>query len=250
MSIDPKLPLNRAQVRRPSGRIIRFLLLFGLSGAFSAQSANAEEFCYVVIFGSQSQPKQLRRCHTWATFVRAVGTGTHPNNYELFTHTISWYPASRQVTIWTPFPEPGVNLSLEETLATVLPQEERVAAYGPFLITPTLFNRSVQVHNTLLTGAVQYRAIDTAANKFVSDCIHAVAAADPVFGRAHYPLIRVGQSASRYIAKEIVRRSPESGIVQTHHDSSWLIPRLGLDRYPITVFPPAAIARGHGSHGH
>ena len=40
-----------------------------------------------------------------------------------------------------------------------------------------------------------------AGNLLISDCIHAVAAVDPVFGRGHYPLIRIGKPASRYIAR-------------------------------------------------
>ena len=77
----------------------------------------------------------------------------------------------------------------------------------------------------------RYRAISTPENLLVSDCIHAVAAADPVFGRGHYPLIRIGKPASRYIARQIMTRSPFD---QTLFDNSWLIPRLGLDRHPLT----------------
>ena len=69
-------------------------------------------------------------------------------------------------------------------------------------------------------------------NLLISDCIHAVAAVDPIFGREHYPLIRIGKPASRYIAREIMTRGPARGIEQERYDNSWLIPRLGLDRYP------------------
>jgi hypothetical protein len=71
-----------------------------------------------------------------------------------------------------------------------------------------------------------------------------VAAVDPIFGRAHYPLIRIGKPASRYIAREIVVRGLENrGIDQAAFDNSWLISRLGLDRYPVTVVSPRQIPR-------
>ena len=66
---------------------------------------------------------------------------------------------------------------------------------------------------------------------------------DPDFGRGHYPLIRIGKPASRYIARQIMTRTPAKGIEQERYDNSWLIPRLGLDRYPIEVIPPQRIPR-------
>ena len=38
-------------------------------------------------------------------------------------------------------------------------------------------------------------------------------------------------------------RTPAKGIEQERYDNSWLIPRLGLDRYPIEVVPPRRIPR-------
>jgi hypothetical protein len=211
--------------------------------AVQPASSRAEESYYVLIFGSQSQPKQLRYTHTWATFVRAVGEGSDPANYQIYAHTISWYPASMRVRVWSPFPERGVNLSLEQTLATVYANGERVTLWGPFLLRAPAYNRSLQVYNILNSGRAQYRAISTTLNLLIADCIHAVAAVDPDFGRGHYPLIRIGEPASRFIAREIMVRSPARGVYQECYDNSWLIPRLGLVRYPITVVPPWQIPR-------
>jgi hypothetical protein len=206
-----------------------------------------EEICYLTIFGSQSQPKQLRYCHTWATFVRGVGSGSSADNYETFSHTISWYPASRAVRVWSPLPETGVNMGLHETLETVSSHGERLLALGPYAITPQLFNRSIEMHIRLLTGEARYRAIDTAANLLVCDCIHAVAAVDPGFGRRHYPLIRVGLPASRYIAHEVWERSPLALRAESTRDHSWLFTRLGLDRHAIAVVPPGFTDRQTGA---
>ena len=112
--------------------------------------------------------------------------------------------------------------------------------WGPFVSHKELWERSLMVRGVLEGGRAQYRAISTRGNLLISDCIHAVAAVDPVMGREHYPLVRIGKPASRYIAHEIMQRS---FFDQYQYDASWLIPRLGLDRYPIEIVPPRAIAK-------
>ena len=205
-------------------------------------SAQANERFYVLIFGSQSHPKLLKYTHTWATFVRAVGDESNPSRCTLYQHTISWLPQTLNIRVWSPVPEPGVNLDLYQTLQVVSAQNERITLWGPFVITPDIYSRSLRVHEIVNSGAARYRAISTTYDLLVADCIHAVAAVDPLFGRSHYPLIRIGDPASRFLAREIVVRSVENrGIDQAVFDNTWLIPRLALDRYPIRVVTPQQI---------
>lgn len=210
--------------------------------ASATSTAGAAERYYVLIFGSQSHPKLLRNTHTWATFIRAVGEGTNPNDWTVYQHTISWLPATLDVHVWRAHPEKGVNLDLYQTLDTVYRHGERVTLWGPFVTTPDIYARSLRIYQIAQSGIPQYRAISTSYDMLVSDCIHAVAAVDPLFGRDHYPLIRIGNPASRFLAREIVVRSLENrGINQAAFDNTWLIPRLGLDRYPITFVTPQQI---------
>jgi hypothetical protein len=211
-------------------------LLLGASGG----TARGGEFYYAMIFGSQTHPKQLRYTHTWATFVRAVGEGPDPSQYALQVHTISWLPRTLEIRVWRPWPEPGVNLDLQQTLDVVRSSRQNVTMWGPFLIRKEAYDKSLWVLQVIASGAPQYRAISTPRNLLISDCIHAVAAVDPEFGREHYPLIRIGKPASRFIAREIMTRSPFD---QWLYDNSWLIPRLGLDRYPIEFVPPQRIPK-------
>jgi hypothetical protein len=95
--------------------IIRLSVLASLLGWCSNGSAG--EFYDAMVFGSQSHPKQLRFIHTWATFVKATGAGTDPNNSAIKVNTMSWLPATLVVNDWDPKPEPGVDL--EPTLAAV-----------------------------------------------------------------------------------------------------------------------------------
>jgi hypothetical protein len=214
--------------------------LVGAALVMTAGTAKGDEFYYVMIFGSQSSPKLLQYTHTWATFIRAVGEGPDANDYALYQHTISWLPQSLDVQTWTLLPEPGVNLDLYQTLDAVYRDRENVTMWGPFRIMPLVYERSLGVKAILDSGRAEYRAISTPRNLLISDCIHAVAAVDPVFGRGHYPLVRIGKPASRYISRQFMTRSVFD---QYQTEASWLIPRLGLDRYPIEVVPPQQIPR-------
>lgn len=206
----------------------------------SPGAARGEDRYYAMSFGSQSNPKLLRYTHTWATFVRVVGEGDDLRTYQVYPHTISWLPETLAVRTWAVLPEKGVNLDLYATLDAVARDRESVTMWGPFEMARPVYERSLRVKAILESGAAEYRAISTPRNLLVSDCIHAVAAVDPVFGRGHYPLIRIGKPASRFIAREVMTRSVFD---QYQTDASWLIPWLGLDRYPIEVIPPQQIPK-------
>ena len=174
----------------------------GLLVGPAAGRAGAGSSTTRLIFGSQSSPKILRYTHTWATLVRAVGEGPDPRNYEIYAHTISWLPETLELHVWRPWPEPGVNLDLYQTLDVVYSNRERVTMWGPILIEKKIYDRSLWVLQIIASGAPQYRAISFPGNLLISDCIHAVAAVDPDFGREHYPLIRIGKPASRFMARQ------------------------------------------------
>jgi hypothetical protein len=214
--------------------------LLALAITCAASPARAADYYFALVFGSQSHPKQLRYTHTWATFVKATGEGPDVNRYSLEVHTISWLPETLDVKVWRLQPERGVNLDLYQTLRAVYARNESVTMWGPFQVHKEIYNRSLGVLRIIASGAPEYRAISNQRDLLVSDCIHAVAAVDPMFGRGHYPLIRIGKPASRYIARQIMTRSP---LDQAQLDFSWLIPRLGLHCYPITVIPPQRIPK-------
>jgi hypothetical protein len=217
---------------------VRATAIVVLAWAAPAGEAVGDSY-YAIVFGSQTHPKLLRFTHTWATFIR-VAASDIPGQPILEAHTISWLPESMNIQTWTPIPEPGVNLDLEQTLRVVLDERQRVTAWGPFVISERVYRRSLEVEQVLENGGAQYRAFSTPWNLLSTNCIHAVTAVDPDFGRERYPLIRVGKPASRHIAREVMTRSPFD---QYRFDNSWLISRLGLDRYPVQIVPPRAIPK-------
>src|SRR5437660_16310 len=113
-------------------RLTRTLLLSVAALLASAAPASAGESYYIIIFGSQSHPKQLRYTHTWATLVRAVGEGPDSVGYHLEYATISWLPRTLNVRVLSPHGEPGVNLDLYTTLNVVLANRELITMWGPF----------------------------------------------------------------------------------------------------------------------
>jgi hypothetical protein len=230
------IPRHRPAFRFPPARVLIAIMMF-LS--LSAETARAGEFYYSIIFGSESKPKKLRYTHTWATFIRAVGEGPDPRNYRLEINNIGWLPRTLDIKVWRPKPEPGVNLDLYQSLAAVYQGGgQHVTMWGPFVEDRETWNRSIQVAQFLNSGAPKYRAIDGPFSPYIYDCVHAVTMVDDDHGRGHYPLIRIGEPASRYISHQIMMLSDEN---QRAFDNSWLIPRLGLDRYPITHVPPQRI---------
>jgi hypothetical protein len=214
---------------------LRAVVLGLVLAVCGGERAAADEFCYVLIFGSQSSPKQLRYTHTWATFVKAEGVGTDPAGYALTTQTISWLPRTLEVKVLRPCPEEGVNLSLEDTLRAMYANGEHVTMWGPFIMRKEVFERASRVISILNSGRAEYRAISTARNMLISDCIHAVAAVDPEFGRGHYPLIRIGKPASRFIARQVMMRSVFD---QTAYDNSLADPAPGAQQLPDPVRAP------------
>jgi hypothetical protein len=194
----------------------------------------ANERYYVIIFGSQRvlylQPGYT---HTWATAVKATWTDgcTEP---ELQVDTISWLPASLDVDPTRYRIEPGINMTLEQTLDFVLDSGERVVMWGPYEMQTGPYRRAL-IHKAFLeSGVVGYQCVDTigesARTGLGCDCIHAISDMDPQFDRFRYPLIFYGHPASRRLVHEAARRQV---LIDEHVEHDWLIGRLGLDRYPI-----------------
>src|SRR4051812_20251337 len=112
---------------------MRVTLATGLLAALAllgpARPAAGNDVFYVIIFGSEDDPKHLKYSHTFATFIRASGGGGDPSGYCVTSHTISWLPRSLDVRINQVHPEPGVNLGLDDTIRFVMSQGQSVTAW-------------------------------------------------------------------------------------------------------------------------
>src|SRR3954471_17905872 len=92
-------------------------------------SARADTF-YVVVFGAESKPPRPKYSHSWAVFVRIPGAAPCgppiPDAGPPEWFTISWLPCKVELTVNTPFAEPGRNFDLPTTFDIVLSQCEYV----------------------------------------------------------------------------------------------------------------------------
>ena len=149
-------------------------------------------------------------------------------------HTISWLPAALVIRPPRLHPEPGVNLSLIDTLEYAIKVRERICLWGPYEIRPSFYQRFLVQKQFLESGAIGYECVDNLGESARTGdgcaCMHAITDTDPKYGRANYPLIWYGDAASEHLAYRLRDRgtlvNPE-----VEHDN--LLDPLGLNRYPI-----------------
>ena len=199
----------------------------------AAIEAPPGERYFVLVFGSQSTPERPKYTHSWATVVKVAGCDG-PGAPTVEEYTISWMPASLDIRPWTFRVELGANLALHFTIEEMLRNKERVSVWGPYEVGPGLFHR-FQVQKAFMeSGRVGYQCIDSLGEAARSgdgcDCIHAVTDMDPLFARNRYPLSYFGDSASLHLVRQLQTRPI---IIHPEADHGWLLPLLGLDKYPI-----------------
>jgi hypothetical protein len=213
------------------------LVTFGLvwAGVLApalAHSARAEEFHYLMVFGSQRVPPRPKYAHTFATFVRATGTGPCAENYSLEVHTISWVPRTLDIRVGALLPECGVNLDLDATLRWALATDQRVSLWGPYQIDQDLYERALAQISLLESGRVRYKALDFGyRTASVSNCIHAVSSLAQGY-RPHAATLFFGEAASYLV---LCRLAP--WVIDCSRTHPWVSSRLGLDQYPLVRRP-------------
>ncbi len=188
---------------------------------------------YLMVFGSQSDPKRAKYTHTWATVVR-VTDGPPGSQPTIEQHTISWMPATLDIHVLSRHIEPGTNLDMVFTIEEMLRQDEHVSVWGPYEIAPGFYQRFLVQKAFLESGCVGYQCIDSmgeaARTGLGCDCIHAITDLDPLYNRSRYPLTYFGEAASRHVVRQIHERPV---IIRPEQCNDWLFPLLGLDKYPI-----------------
>ncbi len=106
--------------------------------------------------------------------------------------------------------------------------------WGPYEVRPELARRFAVQKAFMESGRVGYQAVDTVGEAARTgdgcNCIHSMTDMDPLFDRRQYPLTYFGESASNNIVRQLHERPL---IVCPGADHSWLLPLLGLDKYPL-----------------
>lgn len=179
---------------------------------------------YVMFFGADAGRFRPARTHTWATYVRA--TPTADGSVVVEPLTISWLPADGSIDSLRPFrPEPGVNLSLHQSLQYAADGGARVAMWGPYETGAPRYHLAARQVGLLESGAIAYRAVDSFGHRpGVDHCVHAITGADPVLAGRRQPVWRIGRRGTADLVAQYVQAGAFDPTVR--HD--WLVPALGL----------------------
>jgi len=101
---------------------------------------------FLVVWGYQGAGNLPRESHSFLTVYR----GDDLAKGRVAPATISWFPADRGVRLVGT--ERGRNFSLPQTLADCVPGGRQVATWGPYEISPALYQRVLARINLLESG--------------------------------------------------------------------------------------------------
>ena len=151
-----------------------FVALAVWGACFPSSRVRADDKYYMMLFSSQSDPKEVRVSHTFAEFVKVAD-----DSRIVERHGISWMPRDLEIRPLRRLPEPGVNLSLAQTQHWAGLVGARVTMWGPFRIRPELYHMAVRQERRLNSGAASYIAMDRRYREDgTTNCIHAVSDLD------------------------------------------------------------------------
>jgi hypothetical protein len=217
-----------AWARWKKSRLSVIVPILSIMASAPARAQEPNESYYMTIFSAQPESRDLRLTHSFATFVKASGTGDSAKDYQTEFHTISWMPQSLNIVVARLRPEPGTNLDLPSSLRWAESRNCRVSMWGPYQIDKELYDRAIKQEARLRSGRVLYKSLDRRFRPgFASNCIHAVRDLDTDRG-----LLRSGQGrgdeASYQVAQHLRRWIIDPG--QTH---AWVASRLDLNDHPV-----------------
>jgi hypothetical protein len=204
--------LQEAAMKAP--RVLLFAVMMMPWMARAAEPATPAGKYYITIFGSWSEPYKLKYCHTWATAVHIYPDATGAMIADM--HTNSWMPASLQVRPFALKPEPGVNLTLDATLAWVKSYDGRVGIWGPYEITADTYVKFVERKDLMDSGTMLYRASGGYTRYGnINNCGQSYTRNMPNIGRVHIqPTPAPGHFGTERLVERMVRSSlivkPES----------------------------------------
>jgi hypothetical protein len=191
------------------------------------------EHYYALVWASQRHFRTPAYSHTFATVVHTAEAG--PGQiHVLDVHTISWLPATLNIHPFSRHPEPGVNLSLRESLDYARANDERVSLWGPYELRAAAYKRFLVEKDFLETSGVGYQCVDNRGEAARTgngcNCIHAITDSDADFGRENYPLIWFGDSGSEHLAYRLRDRG---AIINPEVEHDEVLTALGLCDEPI-----------------
>lgn len=205
------------------------LLLLPLAVPVAAVAQSPDSY-YITVFGAGSNPLRASRTHTFATFTRVQQT---PDGPVVDNDTISWMPAMRRIRPLALRPEPGVNLTQEQTFRWIESKGIRTSVWGPFEIKPERYAVYLERKAELESGEVRYRAIGGfTKDATVSNCGQSFSRAGINGGRFLQPTPFPGEQGTSELVKRAARAAAAEG--RTLVERPELRPAVVTDPHPLT----------------
>jgi hypothetical protein len=185
-----------------------------------ANPIRGEDRYYVMVFGQASEPSRVRNSHTFALFVKASGKSSTD---KIETQCISWMPADGIIKPFGRDPEPGKNMTREESFTVAASLGAKVTMWGPFPIKKELYETASTQIDNLKAGKMKYMVVDaTWRGKGASNCIHAIADLDPSQVALNTGA-EFGPMASAMVVSHL-----EVHFLLSRASNRWLVDRLDL----------------------
>jgi hypothetical protein len=177
---------------------------------------------FMVVLAFQRTLNLPQYSHSFAAFVKALDQN-RLLNFGTEIHTISWMPATLDITVLTTEAEPGINLDLPATLELARRFESSIKTWGAYRIQQELYDRAVAQEARLMRGEIQYKVLDGDLRPHTaSNCIHVISDLDTTDGLLNTGLAR-GNSASQMVVDHLRR-----WIVEPDRVHPWVGELLGL----------------------
>lgn len=194
---------------------------------------------YVTVFGSGSNPFRADRTHTFATFSRVTDT---PSGPVVESHTVSWMPATLHIRPLALRPEPGVNLTQEESLRWAESHGLRTSVWGPFTITPERYAAVLARKADLESGRISYRALGGfTRDAAVSNCGQSFTRAGVVGRKYLQPTPLPGERGTSLLVERGLTTAPHP--VAEHPE---LLPAIVAPGYNVVPRQPGERIRRFG----
>lgn len=202
-----------------------------VAGLLLAHAARADDLHFMIVFGSEEISLRVQHAHSFATFVKASGTGPDLDQYQLQWFTLSWVPAKGDARLLTFRSERGSNLELRETLDWAAYEEgAHISMWGPYQIDAELYERAACAFTALESGQVGYKVeVHERRRDRATNCIHVISDLGHNPAAKHLGNRSYGEPASYFATLALLPH-----ILDPDQKHDWLVERLGLTEYPIS----------------
>jgi hypothetical protein len=209
----------------------RLIILIALATLGVPNESGATDYYFMTVYGAQRPViNRPRYAHTWATFIKVSGQGHDLRTYRAYSFTISWMPRTLEVNPLDFRAEPGINLTLKDTIAYCDRIRSEISQFGPYQVQPELWNQAFRRFDRLERRELMYRASDILnrpnREPEVTNCIYAVLDMDSRNPAFRPVTLGFGNIGSAFVARQL-----SCYIIEPRRTYPWVSDMIGVCNY-------------------